>query len=61
MLGKVDAVVFTAGIGEHVPGIKDGIEDQLRPLLGEKVRFLTISTNEELLIAKDAYKMILEK
>ena len=60
VLGKVDAVVFTAGIGEHVPQIKDSIREHLRPLLGIGTEFLTISTNEELLIAKDTHKIVTE-
>ncbi len=58
VLGRVDAVVFTAGIGENVPQIKDEIKRHLRPLLGSGTEFLTISTNEELLIAKDTYKIV---
>jgi acetate kinase len=58
ILGNVDAVVFTAGIGENVPRIKDGIKEQLRTLLGNKTEFLTIGTNEELLIAKDTYEIV---
>ncbi|MFH1665357.1 MAG: acetate kinase [Candidatus Omnitrophota bacterium] len=58
VLGAVDAVVFTAGIGENVPEIKEGIERQLKPLLGERTAFLSIATNEELLIAKDTYTVV---
>jgi len=58
VLGRVDAVVFTAGIGENVPQIKDEVKRHLRPLLGSGTEFLTISTNEELLIAKDTYKIV---
>jgi len=58
VLGSVDAVVFTAGIGENVPRIKDSIKNDLRQLLGEKTEFLTIGTNEELLIAKDTYEIV---
>lgn len=58
VLGKVDAVVLTGGIGENVPRIKDDIEDQLRPLLGSETRFLAIGTNEELLIAKDTCRIV---
>lgn len=57
-LGEVDAVVFTAGIGENVPRIKDEIKKDLKGLLGDKTDFLTINTNEELLIAKDTYKIV---
>ncbi|MFC1570526.1 acetate/propionate family kinase [Candidatus Omnitrophota bacterium] len=59
-LGKVHAIVFTAGIGEHVPAIKDEIRERLRPLLGVETEFLTIGTNEELLIAKDTYGIVSE-
>ncbi|MFH1846925.1 MAG: acetate kinase [Candidatus Omnitrophota bacterium] len=58
ILGKVDAVVFTAGIGENVPDIRDKAEKQLRPLLGKKTKFLIVPTNEELLIAKDTYELV---
>ncbi|MFQ5952090.1 MAG: acetate kinase [Candidatus Omnitrophota bacterium] len=58
VLGNVDAIVFTAGIGENVPRIKDSIKEELRKLLGEKTEFLTISTNEELLIAKDTCEIV---
>ncbi|HNX91823.1 MAG TPA: acetate kinase, partial [Candidatus Omnitrophota bacterium] len=61
VLGNVDAVVFTAGIGENVPQIKNEIMAQLRPLLGNRTEFLTVHTNEELLIARDTYKLIADK
>lgn len=61
VLGRVDAVVFTAGIGENVPEIKESLEKDLRPLLGGKTKFLIIKTNEELLIAEDTCKKIEEK
>ncbi len=57
-LGGVDAVAFTAGIGENVPEIKDNIEKDLKLLFGDRVKFLTVPTNEELLIAKDTYGII---
>ncbi|MBU0683565.1 MAG: acetate kinase [Candidatus Omnitrophota bacterium] len=58
VLGRVDAVVFTAGIGENLPRIKDDLQKELRPLLGENTRFLIVKTNEELLIAKDTYELV---
>ena len=58
VLGTVDAVVFTAGIGENVPRIKETIREQLKHLLGNRTEFLTIGTNEELLIAKDTYEIV---
>ncbi len=54
----LDAVVFTAGIGENVPRIKNILRKQLQPIFGKKVKFLTIPTNEELLIAQDTYRLI---
>ncbi|MFH1878382.1 MAG: acetate kinase [Candidatus Omnitrophota bacterium] len=60
VLGRVDAVIFTAGIGENVPRIKDDIERDIRPLWGDNTKFLIISTNEELLIAKDTYELVLK-
>lgn len=61
VLGKVDAVVFTAGIGENVPQIKDSIRDDLSGLLGQGTEFITVSTKEELLIAKDTYEIVSSK
>lgn len=58
VLGRVDAVVFTAGIGENLPAIRDTMQKDLRPLMGKKTKFLIIATNEELLIAKDTYGIV---
>ena len=57
-MGSVDAVVFTAGIGENVPDIKDRVKRQLDGLFGGKTKFLTVGTNEELLIAKDTHEIV---
>ena len=48
ILGKVDAIVFTAGMGERNKDIRDLI---VRGLLG-KPKILVIPTNEELMIAR---------
>ena len=61
VLGSVDAVVFTAGIGENVPEVKDSVKKQLQGLLGDRTEFLTVATNEELLIARETYRMVREK
>ncbi|MDD4202900.1 MAG: acetate kinase [Candidatus Omnitrophica bacterium] len=58
VLGKVDAVVFTAGIGEKMPKIKETMEKDLLELLGKNTKFMIVPTNEELLIAKDTYDVI---
>jgi len=60
VLGTVDAVVFTAGIGENMPSLKDDMEKQLSFLSGNGTKFLIIGTNEELLIAKDTYRIVKE-
>jgi acetate kinase len=58
VLGRVDAVVFTGGIGENVPEIKNRVKEKLGGLLGGKTVFLTVATDEELLIAKDTYEVV---
>lgn len=60
-MNGLDAVVFTAGIGENIPRIKNILRKQLGPIFGKKVKFLTIPTNEELLIAQDTYRLIKRK
>lgn len=57
-MGDLDAVVFTAGIGENNPWLVRRIADDMKKVVSKKVRFLVIPTNEELLIARDSYKMI---
>ncbi|MFH1837609.1 MAG: acetate kinase [Candidatus Omnitrophota bacterium] len=58
VLGEVDAVVFTAGIGENVVEIKNKLKDELNFLSGKGTEFLAVSTNEDLLIAKDTYRIV---
>lgn len=60
-LGRVDAIVFTAGIGENVPRIRESIEKDLRGLFNSPPEFLTVGTNEELLIASDTYELMKSK
>ena len=57
----LDAIVFTAGIGEHNPWLVNRVKKDLKDVIGKSVRVLTIPTNEELLIARDAYEMIKKK
>lgn len=54
----LDAVVFTAGIGEHNPWIANRVKKDLKKVIGKNVKILTIPTNEELLIARDTYEII---
>lgn len=58
VMGGLDAVVFAGGIGEKVPAVKNRLSKELRPLLGGRVKFMMIPTNEELLIAQDTYNMV---
>ncbi len=79
-MGGLDAIVFTAGIGEHTPYIREkalsGLEflgvklDKARNEFGHssapveisadtsKVKVYMIPTNEELVIAKDAERIV---
>ncbi len=81
-MGGLDAIVFTAGIGEHTPYIREhaleGLEflgvklDKERNTFGHssvpvkisadnsRVEVYMIPTNEELVIAKDAEKIVSE-
>lgn len=57
-MGGLDAVIFTAGIGENCPWLVKRIAKDLKGVIPGRTRFLTIPTNEELLIAKDTYEII---
>lgn len=54
ILGKVDVVVFTAGIGERNKTVRDLIMKNLK--ISGAPRILAIPTNEELMIAKKIKK-----
>ena len=56
--GGLDAVIFTAGIGENNPWILKRVAAELKGIVPKKTRFLIIPTNEELLIARDTYEII---
>ena len=51
VLGKVDAIIFTGGIGERNLDIREKILHGLKGL--GKIRHFVIETNEELMIAKE--------
>ena len=57
-MGGLDAVIFTAGIGENNPWILKRVAAELKGIVPKKTRFLIIPTNEELLIARDTYEII---
>ncbi|MBN2119997.1 MAG: acetate kinase [Candidatus Omnitrophica bacterium] len=52
ILNEVQAVIFTAGIGENNPDIIKRITKDLGRFLKRKPRILTIPTDEELMIAR---------
>lgn len=56
VLGGADAIVFTGGIGENRPEVREEILRGLECLGGAEV--LVIPTNEELLIARDTARLI---
>jgi len=53
-----DALVFTAGIGENQGRIRQEITRNLFSCLGRRPRILVIPTDEELMIARQSYKLI---
>ena len=58
-LGGVDAIVFTAGIGENEKHVRKAILKGLFNFLDrKKVQVLVIPTNEELMIAKQTFHLV---
>ncbi len=58
VMGGLDTLVFTAGIGENQKRIREKICNGIFNHLKQKPKILVISTNEELMIARQAYKLI---
>jgi acetate kinase len=58
VLGDLDALIFTAGIGENKASVRDSICQGLFSYLRKKPRVMVIPTNEELMIARQTYKLI---
>jgi acetate kinase len=58
VLGGLDALIFTAGIGENQASVREKIYQGLFNCLGKKPKILVIPTNEELMIARQTYKLI---
>lgn len=58
LLGGADAIVFTAGIGERSPAVRQLIIKDLEFLNKfKKIKVLVIPTNEELMIAREVAKL----
>jgi acetate kinase len=58
ILRGLDALVFTAGIGENQPDIRRKICQGIFSYLKVKPKVLVIPTNEELMIARQTYNLI---
>jgi acetate kinase len=58
VMGGLDALVFTAGIGEHARAIREAICRRSFIHLKKKPRILVIPTNEELMIAHKVYNLL---
>lgn len=58
IMSGCDALVFTAGIGEHQKRIRERICRGLFSHLKKEPKILVIPTDEELMIARQAYKLI---
>jgi acetate kinase len=55
ILGRVDALVFTGGIGENQPRL---VKEICRGVVGSKTKILVIPTDEELMIGRDTYGIV---
>lgn len=58
VLGKADAIVFTAGISEHQPKLIQKICKGLFDNLKKKPKVMVIPTDEELMIARQVYRVV---
>jgi len=54
-------LIFTAGIGENQANIRDNICRGLFSCLGKKPKIMVIPTNEELMIARQTFKLIVPR
>ena len=57
-LGGIDAIIFTAGIGENAKEVRDRVTEGISKLLKNKPKILVIPTNEELMIARQTYQIL---
>jgi len=58
VMSGCDCLVFTGGIGENQKSIRDKITKNLFNHFRKAPRILIVATNEELMIAKQTYKLI---
>jgi acetate kinase len=58
-MGGVDAIIFTAGIGENETDVRKCVTKDLFGFLNKnKVKVLVVPTNEELMIARQAFGLV---
>ena len=58
ILGGIDAVVFTAGVGENNPDFVEEVSEDLATLLKEPPEILVVPTEEELKIASLTFELL---
>jgi len=58
VLGGLDALIFTGGIGENQPAVRKSICRGLFDCWDKKPKIMVIPTDEELMIARQTYKLI---
>ncbi|MBW2045211.1 MAG: acetate/propionate family kinase, partial [Deltaproteobacteria bacterium] len=58
ILDRCDAIVFTAGIVENNQLIQQMIKNKLSPVIRDNATFMSIPTNEEMMITEDVVQMI---
>ena len=61
VMDGADAIILTAGIGEHMLLLRTRLEKELKNIMGNKIKLLTIHTDEERLIAQETYKLVSKK
>jgi acetate kinase len=58
VLGGLDALIFTAGIGENNASVRDSVCQGLFTNFSKQPKIMVIPTNEELMISRQTYKLI---
>jgi acetate kinase len=61
ILGGIDAVCFTGGIGENAQELIHEIKRDIVKVLGRRIKVLVIPTDEELTIAKLTNKLVVQQ
>jgi len=59
VMGGCDVLIFTGGIGEHQAKIRKKITQNIFAYFKKKPKMMVIATDEELMIARQSYKLLL--